>query len=102
MRAQRILVVATPPALVLTLPEIFSELLERGTHLLFSGKRLKNARIPDELAGHSGAEPVVLTLRRDDGEGADLALFRRLCDLAWCLGPAFDSAAWTRRRTALR
>jgi hypothetical protein len=96
----RIVVVSWPPALVNTMPGVFTELADRGAELLFAAKRGDRIRIPERL--HGQVRGCVLPLRHPRATRAGIELFRFLSDLSWAFTPALDSAPWTRRRSVRR
>ena len=93
---------ATPAALVRSMPDVFDELLGQGAELLFAAKGAKSVRIPEEIAGDPRVDVAVLPLRRKDDDAGAVRLFRSICDLAWSLEPAMAGMPWTRTRAAER
>jgi hypothetical protein len=98
----RRLLVLSPPLLVGSMPDVFTQLLDADSQLLFSGRSADQLRVPDELASHPNAEIVPLPLARglpaQDGE----RLRRALRDGLRFLDESLADASWARARALRR
>ncbi|HEY7603048.1 MAG TPA: hypothetical protein VH760_02215 [Gaiellaceae bacterium] len=97
----RILVVA-PRDHVHALPEVFLELLDAGTRLLFADRNTERLARAVERLEHPGAQVVELPMRRTGDEADALELLRAAGDLLLLFHPELATAAWARVRAARR
>ena len=82
----RMLVVA-PAGLFGTISDVLAELLDSGLELLFSGRKLKSLRVPEELLSHPSASIIELPLHRGGDCDLAVATLRTASDLTRFLNP---------------
>ena len=88
-RSNRVLVLS-PPALLSTISDVLTELLDSGLELVFSGKDLEKLKLPEELLVHPCSSAVTLPLQRGGDAGQGVATLRTMADLTRFLSPDVD------------
>jgi hypothetical protein len=81
------------------LPELFLQLLDSGTELVFAAEA---DALPEPVREHPRASVVDLPLERRGRDREAVRLCRALADLVRFLGPGFHDARWPRRRALRR
>ena len=96
------ILVLSPRLLVASMPDVFADLLDAGTRLLFSGRSADQLRVPDALASHPNAEVVAVPLARGLPEQDGERLRRAFRDGLRFLDDSLADASWARTRAIRR